>query len=328
MKQRKLFKGGPKVGEIGFGAMSLGGAFGKTDEAESHRTLDKALEMGLTHVDTALIYGPYVSEEVIGRYLKKSATARKKLVIATKGGIQPQPRAVINERKFMRECLEGSLRRLGVEHVPLYYVHRRQFELPIEDVTETMASFVKEGKIGGIGFSEIAPYSLQRAAAVHHIAAVQNEYSLWTRLPELGLLQTCKKLGTTLVAFSPLGRGAFSNVDVGPGKFVDAFRPGLPRFQEPHWSFNEKQILAFRKLAKKMGTHPAALALAWVLKQGEYIIPIPGTRSPEHLAEFAAAAKLRLTKADVEAIEKVIPIGSAHGNRYGEDAQKAAELYC
>ncbi len=181
------------VGEMGFGAMSFGGIFGATDETTSHRTLDAALDLGVTHIDTALIYGPLISENVMGNYLQKNPSAKKRFSIATKGGFRINPRGISNEANFMRECLEGSLRRLGVDHVDLYYVHRRDQNIPIEDVTGTLADFVKEGKIGGIGFSEISPASLQRAASVHHIRAVQSEYSLWTRLPELGLVASLRK---------------------------------------------------------------------------------------------------------------------------------------
>ena len=162
MKQRQLGKGGPMVGEVGFGAMSFGGIFGATDEATSHRTLDKALDLGVTHIDTALIYGPHISEEVMGNYFRKNPAAKQRFSIATKGGFRINPRGC-NEAGFMRECLEGSLRRLGVDHVDLYYIHRRDQSIPIEDVMGTLADFVKEGKIGGIGFSEISPASLERA---------------------------------------------------------------------------------------------------------------------------------------------------------------------
>ena len=203
MKLRQLGKGGPMVSEIGLGCLSFGGMFGATTEAESHRTLDKALDLGVTHIDTALIYGPLISEEMIGNYLRKNPSAKKRFSIATKGGFRIDPRGISNEAGFMRECLESSLRRLGVDHVDLYYVHRRDQSVPIEDVTETLATFVKEGKIGGIGYSEIAPSSLQRAGKVHHIRAVQSEYSLATRLPELGMVQACERLGTAFVAFRP-----------------------------------------------------------------------------------------------------------------------------
>jgi len=329
MKQRRLGQAGPVVGEVGLGAMSFGGIFGPTDMATSHRALDKALDVGMTHIDTALIYGPFTSETIIGEYLAKNPAARKAFSIATKGGIVPNPRGVSNAAGFMRECLEGSLKRLGVERLDLYYVHRRDHTIPIEDVMGTMAQFVKEGKIGGIGLSEISPATLERAAKVHPVAAVQNEYSLWTRLPELGLLQLCKKLGTTLVAFSPVGRGVFSDVVIDPEKLpASDFRKGIPRFKQPNYGLNMQRIEKFRAFAKARGWTPASLAIAWVLAQGENIIPIPGTRTAEHLADNAAASAIKLSAKDLAEIEEILPLGSAHGNRYSHEQQGAAEQYC
>jgi aryl-alcohol dehydrogenase-like predicted oxidoreductase len=328
MKQRQLGQGGPMVGEVGFGAMSFGGIFGATDEATSHRTLDAALDLGVTHVDTALIYGPHISEQMIGSYFQKNPTAKKRFSIATKGGFRINPRGISNEANFMRECLEGSLRRLGVDHVDLYYIHRRDHAIPIEDVTGTLAEFLREGKIGGIGYSEISPASLQRAAAVHHIRAVQSEYSLWTRLPELGLLQACERLGTTFVAFSPLARGVLGNVVLDPKTFPDEFRRNMPRFSEENYLRNMEFIERFKTYAIARGLSPATLANAWVLHRGPHIIPIPGTRTAEHLTENAAASNLVLTAADMAEIENILPAGFAHGNRYSEEQQKPSELYC
>jgi aryl-alcohol dehydrogenase-like predicted oxidoreductase len=329
MKQRQLGTNGPMVGEIGFGAMSLAGAFGPTDSETGLRTLARALELGVTHIDTALIYGPYLSEEIIGDFLKLNPAARKQVSIATKGGIVPEPRGINNKPEFLRECLEGSLRRLGVDYVDLYYIHRRDQEVPIEDVVGTLKRFKDEGKIGGIGFSEISPASLERAASVHHIAAVQSEYSLWTRLPQLGLLQACERLGTALVAFSPLGRGVLSNVVLDPTKFpANDFRKPMPRFQPEAYAYNMKRIEAFKVYARSHGYTPAALAIAWVLHQGPHIIPIPGTRTAEHLAETAAASTINLTAKDLDGIEAVLPVGFAHGNRYSNEQQGASEQYC
>lgn len=328
MKQRQLGKGGPLVGEVGFGAMSFGGIFGATDAATSHRALDKALDLGVTHIDTALIYGPLISEEVIGAYFQKNPAAKQRFSIATKGGFRINPRGISNEARFMRECLEGSLRRLGVDHIDLYYIHRRDQSLPIEDVTATLADFVKEGKIGGIGFSEISPASLQRAAAVHHIRALQSEYSLWTRLPELGLLQLCEKLGTAFVAFSPLARGVLTDVVLDPTTFPDEFRRNMPRFNAENYPRNMAYIETFKTYANQRGWSPASLANAWVLKRAPHIIPIPGTRTAEHLADNAAASDINLSADDMAEIEAILPVGFAHGNRYSEEQQKPSELYC
>jgi aryl-alcohol dehydrogenase-like predicted oxidoreductase len=290
--------------------------------------LDRALELGMTHIDTALIYGPLISEEVIGTYLKKNPAAKSRFSIATKGGFRINPRGISNEAGFLRECLEGSLRRLGVEHVDVYYIHRRDQSLPIEDVTETLVRFVKEGKIGGIGYSEIAPSSLERASSVHHISAVQSEYSLWTRQPELGLLQACERLGTAFVAFSPLARGVLSDVVLDPKTFPDEFRRDMPRFGADNYPRNMAYIERFKVFARARGWNPATLANAWVLHRGPHIIPIPGTRSADHLAQNAAASDIALSAADMAEIGTILPAGFAHGHRYSEEQQKSSELYC
>ncbi len=328
MKQRQLGKGGPVVGEMGFGAMSFGGIFGATDEATSHRALDKALDLGVSHIDTALIYGPLISETVMGNYFRKNPGAKRRFSIATKGGFRINPRGISNDAAFMRECLESSLRRLGVDHVDLYYVHRRDTNIPIEDVTDTLAAFVMEGKIGGFGFSEISPASLERAASVHHVRAVQSEYSLFTRLPELGLLQACERLGSAFVAFSPLARGVLGDVVLDPATFPDDFRRNIPRFNTENYPRNMAYVERFKAYARQRGWSPASLANAWVLHRGNHIIPIPGTRTAEHLAENAAATDITLSSVDMAAIEAILPVGFAHGNRYSEEQQGASEQYC
>ncbi len=229
----------------------------------------------------------------------------------------------------MRTCLEGSLTRLGVDHVDLYYVHRRDHAIPIEKVMHTMAQFVKEGKIGGIGLSEIAPHTLERASKIHHVRAVQNEYSLWTRLPELGMIQACKRFGTAFVAFSPVGRGVFTDGVVEPSEMPSTeWRKAMPRFQPENWPANLGYINKFKAYAHKRGWTPAALANAWVLAQGDHIIPIPGTRTAAHHDENLAASKIVLTAADLAAIEEILPASFAHGNRYSVEQQGSAEQYC
>jgi aryl-alcohol dehydrogenase-like predicted oxidoreductase len=298
--------------------------------AESHRTLARALDLGINHLDTANVYGNGISEEVIGAFIKDRPHSFK---IATKGGIYRTPDT--NERSFnnapdhLRQALEASLIRLGVDHVDLYYIHRREPARPIEDVMETLVRFKEEGMIGGIGFSEISPTSLRRAHAVHPVMAVQSEYSLWTRQPDLGMLQTTKALGTAFVPFSPLGRGIFSTNAPKPETFgAQDFRNKNPRFLEPNFSENLRAIEPFKTLAGDLGTSPAALALAWVLASGDHLIPIPGTRSVAHLDELAEAAKLKLD-ADMQAqIDAMLPPGFAYGHRYSEAQQLGAELYC
>ena len=329
MKQRRIGKNGPLVDEVGFGAMSIASAFGPADPDVSRKTLDFVFAQDRPFIDTALIYGPFISETLIGEQLKKHPSVRQKLTLATKGGIVPNPRGINNTAAFMRECLEGSLKRLGVDHIDLYYVHRRDHAVAIEDLMGTMAQFVKDGKIGGIGLSEIAPSTLERASKVHHVAAVQNEYSLWSRMPELGIIQACKKLGTALVAFSPVGRGALTDKSVDPAKMgVSEWRRTMPRFQAENWPHNAVYIEKFRAYANAKGWTAEALANAWVLAQGEHIIPIPGTRTVRHHAENLKASEIVLTARDLTEIEQILPVGFAHGNRYSVEQQGSAEQYC
>jgi aryl-alcohol dehydrogenase-like predicted oxidoreductase len=326
MQQRKLGAGGPLVGAIALGCMSFGGAYGGTDEAESHRTLSGALELGVSHLDTANIYGAGRAEEVIGSFLKgKKGSFR----IATKAGIKVgPPRGFDNDPAYLRECLEGSLRRLGLDHVDLFYIHRRDQTIPIEDVVGTLIRFKEEGKIGGIGFSEISPASLERASAVHPVMAVQNEYSLWTRLPELGLIEACARLRTAFVAFSPLGRGMFADVMPDRARFhAKDFRLNNPRFMEPSLGFNKEKVARFITYARDKGHSPSTMALAWVLARAPHIIPIPGTRSPEHLEQDAAAADMALTPKDIAEIEAILPAGFAHGARYNDQQNIGPERY-
>lgn len=327
MEQRRLGRDGPQVGAMGLGCMSFAGFYGPTSMAEAHRTLARALELGVTHLDTALIYGNGVSEEMIGAFIKDHPG---RFTIATKGGIVTQPtRRFDNSPEYLREALEGSLKRLGVDHVDLYYIHRRDPSIPIEEVTGTLSRFVEEGKIGGIGYSEIAPYSLERAASVHPVMAVQNEYSLWTRLPELGLIQTCERLGTSFVPFSPMARGMFG---IEPPNSADwsekDFRRNNPRFMEPHFSANLEKVAKLRAFAADRGWTMPALAIAWVLAQGEHLIPIPGTRTPEHLEQDAAGVDIKLTAEDLAAIEAIVPVGFAHGARYNDAQRVGPEDYC
>ncbi len=300
-----------------------------TDRAESHRTLARAVELGVTHFDTSNVYGAGESEEVIGAFLKDHPV-RDRLHIATKGGIKRgPPRSFDNSPEHLRECLEGSLRRLGTDHVDLYYIHRREQVRPIEDVVGTLVRFKEEGKILGIGFSEIAPYSLRRASAVHPIMAVQSEYSLWTRLPDLGMIETCRELGTTFVAFSPVGRGIFSDPLPDPAKFGEGdFRLNNPRFLEPNFAHNAEAVARFNAYARERGHAPASLAIAWTLHRGDNIVPIPGTRSPAHLEENVKAASITLSEADMAEIEKILPTGFAWGDRYSDAQTIGPERYC
>lgn len=330
MKKRRLLASGKMVSEIGLGCMSFGGFYGATTEAESHATLAAALDHGIDFLDTANVYGLGISETVMGTFLKGNAS---QFTIATKAGIwrdkEHGNRGFNNRPDHLRGELEGSLRRLGIDHVDLFYVHRRDREIEIEDVMETLLSLKAEGKIGGIGFSEIAPASLRRAVAVGPVDAVQSEYSLWSRQPDLGMVQTCRDLGVALVAYSPLARGMVSSVTPDPSRFLDKdFRKNNPRFIEPNFSFNLPYAKAFQAYAQDHGTTATALALAWCLARAEHIIPIPGTRSADHIAECAAASDLTITPDMMVEIEQILPAGWAHGDRYSQAQWNGPEGYC
>lgn len=330
MHKRQLGKDGPMVSAVSLGCWSFGDAYGPANETESHATLARAHELGIDFLDTANVYGNGKSEQVIGSFIKTHPNMFK---IATKAGIRRDP--VTNERGFnnsashLREALEKSLKHLGVEHVDLYYIHRREQAIPIEDVMETLVQFKQEGKIGGIGFSEISPSSLRKANEIHPVMAVQSEYSLWSRMPELGLIQACKDLGTALIAFSPLGRGILAEQIPDLKTFGDAdFRKNNPRFLEPNFSANLKALEEFKAFAKSKNTTPSALAIAWVLQQGEHIIPIPGTRTVTHLEDDVSGEALALTPDDFAEIARLLPPGFAHGDRYSDLQQIGAERYC
>lgn len=330
MKRRPLLTSGTTVSEIGLGCMSFAGFYGPTTEREAHQTLAAALDLGIDFLDTANIYGNGLSEEVIGSFIKGKADL---FSIATKGSIWRDPqtgnRGINNKADHLRGELEKSLASLGVDHVALYYIHRRDPDLEIEAVMETLLAFKAEGKIGGIGFSEISPASLRRAVAVGPVDAVQSEYSLWTRYPDLGMIRTCAELGVAFVPFSPLGRGMFGAKTPDPAQFSDSdFRKNTPRFSEPNFSYNARQVESFKALAQDLGTSAIALAMAWCLARGDHLIPIPGTRTAEHLAEIAAASSFEMTDSIMDDIERVLPVGWAHGDRYTTEQWIGPERYC
>ena len=334
MKKRQLGKNGPQISAIGIGAMSFSDFYGATDEAQSHAILSTALDEGVTHIDTANVYGPHTSETVIGSFLAKQGKSRNDLFsIATKAAISKDPdtgaRSFDNSAAHLEAELDASLARLGVDSVDLFYVHRRDQSIPIEEVAGTLAGLIQKGKIRSFGFSEIAPTSLRRANAVHHVAAVQSEYSLAVRFPELGLLQSTAELGTALVAFSPVGRSLLTDSPCSPEKAEKLpFLKINPRFQEPNLSANIEVTKPFRQLAADMGTTAAALAIAWLIHRADHIVPIPGTRSPDHLREHCAGARLDLDAAAITAIEAALPLGWAHGDRYSQAQWVGPEKYC
>jgi aryl-alcohol dehydrogenase-like predicted oxidoreductase len=308
--------------------MSFGGIYGGTDEAESFACLEAACALGVTHLDVAEIYGGAGRcEEILGAFLRGSDAP---VHIATKAGIYTEPsRHFRNDAGSLRRSLEGSLKRLGRDRVDLFYIHRREAARPLPEVIETLASFIGEGLIGGYGLSEVAPTTIRDAHAIHPVSAVQSEYSLWTRLPELGVLQTCRELGIAFVAFSPLGRGIFADRFPDTAGFPPGdFRHGNPRFEEPNYSRNMAAIAPFQAFCRSRGWPVSAAAIAWTLDRGDHVVPIPGTRSAAHLRELWSATTIRFTEEDRAEIARLLPVGFAHGPRYSPAQAAGAESYC
>ncbi|WP_373635160.1 aldo/keto reductase [Yoonia sp. SS1-5] len=327
MKMRTLGACGPDVGAIGLGCMSFGGMSGDTDPSTSFAAMDAAWAAGITHFDTANVYGPHISEQVVGQWIDARGARPS---IATKAGIQRDPdHPVNNDPTYLEAELDGSLNRLGVERVDVFYIHRREQAIPIADVAGFMGRMIDKGKIGGWGMSEISPTTLRQAHAETPVRAVQNEYSLWTRLPELGLLDECARLGVSFVAFSPLARGVFGRNVIDPDHpDFGPFRTEMPRFQGENWVQNKNRAMAFHMIADEYGASVPALALAWVLAQGDHIIPIPGSRSAAHIKDWAMADDIILTP-DLQAkIDAVLPVGWAWGDRYSAAQSRAPEQYC
>lgn len=330
MKTRMI--GGAEVSALGIGAMSFTDFYGATTEAESHAILDRARALGVTHIDTSNIYGTGRSETVIGSWLAGNPGARDGVHIATKAGISSDGqgnRIIDNSPAYMEAQLDGSLKRLGVDYVDLFYAHRYQADLPPEEVAGTLGRLVEKGKCRAIGFSEIAPATLRRAASEHPVGAVQSEYSLQTRAPELGLIQACAELGTALVAFSPVGRSLLTDDPI-PRERIDtnSFLSVNPRFTRPNHDFNLAALVPFRALAAEMGLSTAALAIAWGLHKGDHVVSIPGTRSVGHFDELVAGANAELTAQDMARIEQVLPVGWCHGDRYAPNQWIGPQNYC
>ena len=331
MKTTTLGQNGPKISQFGIGAMSFAGIYGNATEAESHAVLDACMDAGVTHIDTANVYGMGRSEEIIGTWLAENPGMRDKITIATKAAITRRGgvRLFDNSPDHLEAELDGSLQRLGTDYVDLFYVHRREADRPIEEVTETLAALIGKGKIRAFGFSEIAPTSLHRAAAVHPVAAVQSEYSLSTRAPELGLLQSCAALGTALVAFSPVGRSFLTDAPFDAARRARTdFLKTNPRFVEPNLGYNLAATDRFRALARDMELSAAGLAIAWLIHKGDHVVPIPGTSSVQHLHELLEGTARDLSPEDMSRIEEVLPVGWCHGDRYNDAQWVGPERYC
>ncbi|MBJ6760481.1 aldo/keto reductase [Myxococcaceae bacterium JPH2] len=321
METRRLGAQGPVVSKLGLGCMGMSDFYAGRDDAESEATLRRALERGITFFDTADVYGSGRNEELVGRVLRAH---RAHVVLATKFGLvldpnNPRTRGVNGRPEYVRQCCDASLQRLGTDVIDLYYLHRVDPRTPIEDTVGAMADLVKQGKVRHLGLSEVSSDTLRRACAVHPIAALQTEYSLWSREPEDGVLQTCRELGVGFVPYSPLGRGFLT----GQFKRVEDFAPDdyrrtSPRFQGENFQRNLALVEHLEHLARQRRCTPAQLALAWVLARGEDLVPIPGTKRRAFLEDNLAALEVRLTRQDLDDLESIAPPGVASGERYPE----------
>lgn len=324
MERRKLGSQGLEVSALGLGCMGMSEFYGTVPEEESIKTINRAFEMGIDFFDTADMYGPFKNEILVGKALKG---IRDKVKIATKFGVvrsqDPAARGINGSPEYVKASCEASLKRLGIDYIDLYYQHRVDPGTPIEDTVGAMAELVKEGKVRFIGLSEAGPNTIRRAYAVHPITAIQTEYSLWTRDPEDEILAVTRELGIGFVAYSPLGRGFLTGAIKSPADFAaDDYRQYTPRFQGDNFNKNLLLVDKINELAKKRGVLAGQLALAWVLNQGNDIVPIPGTTKVKHIEENISAASIQLTKEEITEINNILPKGAASGLRYPEAMMK------
>ncbi len=322
-QQRKLGTQGLVVSEQGLGCMGMSEFYGSLDEQESVRTLNRSIELGVTFLDTSDVYGPHTNEELLGRVFKGR---RDEITLATKFGIvrdpnDPSKRSISGRPEYVRQSCDASLKRLGVQVIDLYYQHRVDPDVPIEETVGAMAGLIDAGKVRYLGLSEAGPETIRRAHKTHPISALQTEYSLWSRDPEDGLLEVTRELGIGFVAYSPLGRGFLtgqikSESDLEPGDF----RRNNPRFQGENFQKNLELVVKLQDLAKRKGVTASQLALAWTLQQGDDIVPIPGTKRVKYLEENAAASELTFSTAELREIDEIAPANIAAGTRYTENA--------
>jgi len=319
MEHRRLGTNGPEVSALGLGCMGMSEFYGSADEGEAVATIRRALDLGVSFLDTADMYGPHTNEQLVGRAI---AGRRDDVVLATKFGVQRDPgdpaNVGVNGRpEYVRKAIEGSLRRLGVDHVDVYYQHRVDPDVPIEETVGAMGELLSAGKVRHLGLSEAAPATIRRAHAVHPIAALQTEYSLWTRDPEEEILPTVRELGIAFVAYSPLGRGFLSGRIRSPDDLDEGdFRRHAPRFQGENFARNLELVDKVHEIAREKDATPGQLALAWLLAQGEDVVPIPGTKRRPYLEENVAAVEIELSDDDLARLDAVAPHGSAAGARY------------